>query len=100
MKKKMKRFEEGGLSTEQEEWLGGADRTDPIIMARMRAAVPDAPTKASTYGEQDEMPEVKTEALKNIVKTASKPKAEPKAEPKGDAADRLRNELNIGKTRA
>jgi hypothetical protein len=43
MKKKMRKFAEGGFSAAQEEWLGGADRTDPYILARMRSAVPDAP---------------------------------------------------------
>jgi hypothetical protein len=43
MKKKVKKFAEGGFSAAQEEWLGGADRTDPYILARMRSAVPDAP---------------------------------------------------------
>ena len=39
-----RRFDEGGdISDEQAKWLGKADRTDPIIMARMRAAVPDRP---------------------------------------------------------
>ena len=28
---------------EQLKWLGGADKTDPIILARMRSAVPNAP---------------------------------------------------------
>lgn len=41
MKKKIRKFQEGGFSAEQEEWLGGADRTDPYILARMRRAVPD-----------------------------------------------------------
>jgi hypothetical protein len=41
MKKKMRKFAEGGFSAAQEEWLGGADRTDPYILARMRSAVPD-----------------------------------------------------------
>lgn len=40
--KKVRRFQEGGFTKEQEEWLGGADRTDPYILARMRKAVPDA----------------------------------------------------------
>ena len=40
-KKKMRKFAEGGFSAAQEEWLGGADRTDPYILARMRSAVPD-----------------------------------------------------------
>jgi hypothetical protein len=47
MAKKAKRFQEGGFTKEQEEWLGGADRTDPYILARMRKAVPDAPQAAS-----------------------------------------------------
>jgi hypothetical protein len=43
--KKVKRFDgvEGSqvFSEAQEKWLGGADRTDPYILARMRRAVPD-----------------------------------------------------------
>ena len=31
---------------EQLKWLGGADQTDPIILARMRSAVPNAPATA------------------------------------------------------
>jgi hypothetical protein len=45
--KNVKRFQEGGFTKEQEEWLGGADRTDPYILARMRKAVPDAPKAAA-----------------------------------------------------
>jgi hypothetical protein len=40
-KRKVRRFAEGGFSPAQEQWLGGADRTDPYILARMRSAVPD-----------------------------------------------------------
>ena len=42
MKKKTKRYDNGGrtFSAEQEAWLGGADRTDPYILARMERAVP------------------------------------------------------------
>jgi hypothetical protein len=40
-KKKMRKFADGGFTAEQENWLGGADRTDPYILARMRAAHPD-----------------------------------------------------------
>jgi hypothetical protein len=43
MKKKMRKFADGGFTAAQEEWLGGADRTDPYILARMRSAVPDSP---------------------------------------------------------
>jgi len=49
MKKKVKRFQEGGFSAEQEEWLGGADRTDPYILARMRKAVPDSPKSKDSF---------------------------------------------------
>jgi hypothetical protein len=52
MKKKMKRFQSGGVADEnftadQIKWLGGADRTDPYILARMRSAHPDAPKPTS-----------------------------------------------------
>jgi len=53
MKKKMRRFEEGGLSKAQEDWLGGADRSDPYIMARMRKAVPDEPKAAPAMSKAD-----------------------------------------------
>ena len=56
MAKKAKRFQEGGFTKEQEEWLGGADRTDPYILARMRKAVPDAPKS-----EKKAEPTIKTE---------------------------------------
>jgi hypothetical protein len=49
MKKKVRKFQEGGFSTEQEEWLGGADRTDPYILARMRSAVPDSPAQKAKF---------------------------------------------------
>jgi hypothetical protein len=42
-KRKMRKFADGGFTAAQEEWLGGADRTDPYILARMRSAVPDSP---------------------------------------------------------
>lgn len=37
----MRKFADGGFTADQEKWLGGADRTDPYILARMRSAVPD-----------------------------------------------------------
>jgi hypothetical protein len=36
---KIKKFAEGGFTAEEEKWLGGADRTDPFILARMRSAL-------------------------------------------------------------
>jgi len=90
MKKKMRKFEEGGLSKAQEEWLGGADRSDPIIMARMRKAVPDEPKaapKADTGELRDETGA--TSKIRRNTETgdlysteAPTPKAAPKAEAK------------------
>jgi hypothetical protein len=54
MKKKMRKFADGGFSAAQEEFLGGADRTDPYILARMRAAVPDEKIKESVVEETSE----------------------------------------------
>ena len=81
----MRKFAGGGFSAEQEEWLGGADRTDPYILARMRSAVPDAPAKApedspsgtSSYGEQNEMPD-SSPVTKTVTKSkvsVTKPKS-------------------------
>jgi len=88
--KKMRKFEEGGLSKAQEEWLGGADRSDPIIMARMRKAVPDEPKaapKADTGELRDETGA--TSKIRRNTETgdlysteAPTPKAAPKAETK------------------
>ena len=52
MKKKIRKFAEGGFSAAQEEWLGGADRTDPYILARMRSAHPDEVAK-ETIADND-----------------------------------------------
>ena len=93
MKKKMRKFEEGGLSKAQEEWLGGADRSDPIIMARMRKAVPDEPKaapKADTGELRDETGA--TSKMRRNTETgdlysteAPTPKAAPKAEAKPES---------------
>jgi hypothetical protein len=53
MKKKMKRFQDGGFTKEQEDFLGGADRTDPYILARMRSKFPDAPKSAKVDTKVD-----------------------------------------------
>lgn len=74
--KRTKRFGTGGetnpdenaagsqveFSPEQEEWLGGADRTDPYILARMRKAVPDKET--STLSPRIPVAPAKTESVK------------------------------------
>lgn len=51
--RKVRKFAEGGFSAAQEEWLGGADRTDPFILARMRRAVPDTPEKNNYVPNKD-----------------------------------------------
>jgi hypothetical protein len=93
MKKKVRKFQEGGFSAEQEEWLGGADRTDPYILARMRKAVPDrvgtkttevgddSPAGKSGYGEQNELPEF-AEIKKTVTRvSAPKPTSKPTTKP-------------------
>lgn len=76
----MKRFAEGGFSKEQEEWLGGADRTDPYILARMRAAVPDEVLSMKSQEQvQDEQEGYESAARnpKSIEKTVVKTKVTP-----------------------
>jgi hypothetical protein len=56
--KKMKKFQDGGtadenFTPEQLKFLGGADRTDPYILARMRKAAPDAPKAAKVDTKVD-----------------------------------------------
>jgi hypothetical protein len=90
MKRKMRKFAGGGFSAAQEEWLGGADRTDPYILARMRSAVPDEPTKSpvgddspagkSGYGEENELPQTETVTKTTISKTPARTVAKPKGE--------------------
>ena len=89
MKNKIRKFQGGGFSAEQEEWLGGADRTDPYILARMRKAVPDKPSSTeagddspagkSGYGEENELPD--TSATRVTKPSATKPSAAPAAKP-------------------
>ena len=95
MKKKMRKFAEGGFSDAQEEWLtrGGQspDRTDPYILARMRSAVPDepAPTSRDFDAIDPDMvaPSRNLEPNKPVTKTVTKtsvtatPKVVPKAAP-------------------
>lgn len=79
----MRKFAKGGFSSAQEEWLDGADRTDPYILARMRSAHPDeaptvddSPAGTSGYGEENEMPSSSTPITKTVTKTSvTKPKS-------------------------
>ena len=85
--RKTRRFDVGGstFSPEQEKWLGGADRTDPYILARMRRAVPDSPApvedrKGTPVGaSRDETPDKSYDTLesKRLSTPASKPDETP-----------------------
>jgi hypothetical protein len=94
MKKKVKRFQEGGFSEAQEEWLtrGGQspDRTDPYILARMRSAVPDEKTPKKTSRDFDVIdedmvaPSRDLTAPVSVTKTKTSVTATPKATPKSE----------------
>ena len=86
----MKRFQDGGVADEnftpaQLEFLGGADRTDPYILARMRKAAPDAPKempqKASfdtTEGQNKNISDdVRARAMRSV-STDATPASQPK----------------------
>jgi hypothetical protein len=53
---KIKKYADGGsvFSDDETQWLGGADRTDPIILARMRAAL--GPKKPAVMPQGSYMP--------------------------------------------
>jgi hypothetical protein len=90
-KRKVRKFADGGLSSAQEEWLGGADRTDPYILARMRSAVPDeaAPTSrdfdtidsSMAAPSRDLTAPVTKTVTKTSVTATPKPSATPKPTP-------------------
>jgi hypothetical protein len=94
MKKKMKRFQDGGVADEnftaaQLEFLGGADRTDPYILARMRKAAPDAPKETVTKRESFDTSEgqnknISDETRARAMKSVSTDEA-PAAKPKKTA---------------
>ena len=87
----MKRFQDGGVADEnftaaQLEFLGGADRTDPYILARMRKAAPDAPKETVTKRESFDTSEgqnknISDETRARAMKSVSTDEA-PAAKPK------------------
>jgi len=108
-RRKTRKFSEGGFSAAQEEWLGGADRTDPYILARMRSAVPDEPEKSpmgddspagkTGYGEQNDLPETQTVTKTTVSRTpakTAKPAAKPSA-PAMPAEEKARMETLVKK---
>ena len=89
---KKRRFAAGGetFSPEQEKWLGGADRTDPYILARMRRAVPDTPNRAPV---EDRRPDwVRPEAKETERAAPAADEAPKRAEPKASAPAEERQE--------
>jgi hypothetical protein len=88
MKKKMRKFADGGFTPAQEEWLGGADRTDPFILARMREAIPDevAPAKSREQVQDEQEGYVsaprKMATPKSIKRTVVKTEVTPDTEKK------------------
>jgi hypothetical protein len=86
--KKLKKYADGGtvMSDEEKNWLGGADATDPFILARMKAAMGDkkpapvaAPVKAETSADLDPYGVTKRETSADLdpYGAASKPVAAP-----------------------
>jgi hypothetical protein len=99
--KKTRRFQDGGVADEdftadQLKFLGGADRTDPYILARMRSKFPDAKKSVAKADDGElrdetgmvskikrntetgelystEMPSVSKEVKKATAKTTPKP---------------------------
>lgn len=92
MKKKMRKFAEGGFTKEQEEWLGNADRTDPFVLARMRAAVPDETITAKDVIEPSDVG-----TPKEIEKTVVKTKVSPASTKKSMRDDTINEDVKVKK---
>ena len=84
--KKLKKYADGGtvMSDEEKNWLGGADATDPIILARMRSALGTkkpvaAPVKPETSADLDPYGVTRRETSADLdpYGAASKPVAAP-----------------------
>jgi hypothetical protein len=48
---------QASFSDEQLKWLGGADQTDPFIIARMKAAVPDSASAGTSVSDNPSAPD-------------------------------------------
>jgi hypothetical protein len=90
--KKLKKYADGGtvMSDEEKNWLGGADATDPIILARMRSALGPkktapvaAPVKPETSADLDPYGVTRRETSADLdpYGAASKPVAAPRPRP-------------------
>ena len=93
----MRKFADGGFTPAQEEWLGGADRTDPYILARMRSAIPDEAIKKpiveetsadlDPYGAASKKPAA---VEKTVVKTKVTPSTDSSGETRSDSVKKVK----------
>lgn len=96
----MRKFADGGFTPAQEEWLGGADRTDPFILARMRSAVPDEAVKKSVveetsadldpYGAANKKP---ASVEKTVVKTKVTPSSDSSGGSSSDSVKKVKETI-------
>ena len=74
MKKKTRKFADGGFSTTEGE---NKNISDDIRARALRSVAPDdSPAGTTGYGEQNDLPETKTVTKTTISKTPAKPKGE------------------------
>lgn len=95
---KKRRFADGGqtFSPEQEAWLGGADRTDPYILARMRRAVPDrAPVEDRTPTPVEEVKARSTSEADNDTADMKRSAVSMESDERSDIADMKRSASRV-----
>ena len=89
---KIKKFADGGFTAEEEKYLGGADRTDPFILARMRSALGERKPQGSYIPNADA-------TMDNRDVGMAKPYQAPNVEQDSGLAYPQENELRTGQMR-
>jgi hypothetical protein len=85
MKRKMRKFADGGFSTAEGE---NKNISDDIRARALRSVMPDdSPAGTTGYGEQNDLPETKTVTKTTVSKTPAKPM------PKGESADEYKTRM-------
>ena len=85
MKRKMRKFADGGFSTAEGE---NKNISDDIRARALRSVMPDdSPAGTTGYGEQNDLPETKTVTKTTVSKTPAKPT------PKGESADEYKTRM-------
>jgi hypothetical protein len=85
MKRKMRKFADGGYSTAEGE---NKNISDDIRARALRSVMPDdSPAGTTGYGEQNDLPETKTVTKTTVSKTPAKPM------PKGESADEYKTRM-------